>query len=108
MRIVDYLQDKYQLELDRNGYGESIISEREECFICHTELNITRHELVYGTANRKKSKALGVWIWICPRCHNIAHRDKQTIDTLHKLAQQECDNWYGEGTFFEVYGVNYL
>lgn len=107
MRIVDYLADKYNLELDRNGYGESIMSEREDCFICHSP-DVTRHELVFGTANRKKSKAMGLWVWICPRCHNVCHRDKNTIETYQKLAQQQCDAWYGEGTFFEVFGRNFL
>ena len=107
MRIVDYLKWKYNLTLDNNGYAESIITKNyDECFICHG-VAVTRHEIIFGISDRKKSKALGLWLPICAKCHREAHRNKQVIDDLHLLAQQECDKWYGKGTFYEVYGVNY-
>lgn len=108
MRIIDYLKWQYDLKLDRNGYAESVITKNyNNCFICggYSE---TRHELQFGTSDRKKSKAMGLWIPICATCHRMAHNDKETIDGLHMIAQKECDRHYGEGTFYEIFGVNYL
>ena len=108
MRVVDYLKWKYDLQLDRNGYGESILTlNHDKCFLCD-DVAVTRHEIVFGTADRKKSKALGLWIPICAECHREAHRNRKVIDDLHVLAQQECDKFYGDGVFFEVYGENYV
>ena len=109
-KVQDVLAIKYGIEvgfLDENGYGESIISEREICYCCQ-DPNCTRHELQFGQADRKLSKALGLWVWLCPTCHSQAHRVKYMIDDFHKLAQSECDRWYGEGTFCRVFQRNYL
>ena len=54
MRIIDYLKWHYDLKLDRNGYAESVITKNyNNCFICggYSE---TRHELQFGTSDRKK------------------------------------------------------
>ena len=108
MRIIDELAWKYDLKLDRKGYGESIMTENTEvCFNCKRPAE-NWHELQFGTADRKKSKALGLWVPLCADCHRKAHARNDIITDFHKLAQQECDRWYGEGTFFKVFGRNYL
>jgi len=109
--VRDMLLQKYGVEvgkLDHNGYSESLITKNmDECFNCHRPYE-NWHELQYGTSDRKKSKALGLWIPLCRECHAMAHRKKDVIDDYHKLAQQTCDNYYGKGTFFKVFGRNYL
>lgn len=108
MRIIDYLKWQYDLKLDRNGYAESVITKNyNNCYICGRYAD-TRHELQFGTSDRKKSKAMGIWIPTCAVCHRAAHREVATIDGLHKIAQTECDRHYGKGTFYKVFGVNYL
>jgi len=107
MRLIDELKYQFDLHPDDNGYSESIISTQEKCYCCG-DTNVTRHELQFGTADRKLSKALGLWVWICPGCHRQAHRTKYIIDDFHKLAQFECDRVYGEGTFAKVFKRNYL
>ena len=34
---------------------ESIIQSNKECYVCKTTLNLHRHEVFFGKANRKKS-----------------------------------------------------
>ena len=42
--------------MDRNGYNPTILQDREECFVSRETFGLIRHEVFYGTANRKLSK----------------------------------------------------
>ena len=104
------LEVKYGIEvgeLDSNGYGRSLLHDPVDCYICHSP-NIARHETMYGYADRQKSKALGLWVALCPEHHDQAHKDNETRIGLKEISQYELDKEYGEGTFFRVYGRNYL
>ena len=102
--------------LDTNGYGKSIMqTDTEQCLMCGNRngAQLCRHEVCYGTSDRRKSKAMGLWVRICGsgcgcNAHHLAHNNKNIIDNLHRKAQKACDREYGEGTFFRVFGRNYL
>lgn len=62
--------------LDRNGYATSILPTKDgTCYLCGNRTETVRHEIYYGTANRRISKAAGAWVNICPRCHAEVHRN---------------------------------
>jgi hypothetical protein len=112
--IRGMLSRKYGIDtgkLDRNGYGKSIMmAETDHCYFCG-DANIARHEVVYGTANRGKSKALGLWITVCPHHHTLLHNPAEEADIrrsekLKQDAQRRLDELHGEGTFFRIYGQN--
>ena len=109
--IRDMLSRRYGIEIDRldsNGYGETIMgAEPDHCYLCGST-TYARHEVVYGTANRQKSKALGLWVTLCPKHHDQSHSDKEMRLEWCKMAQVLCDRKYGAGTFFKVFGRNYL
>ena len=72
--------------LDRNGYAKSVLPTVDGvCYLCGNHTETIRHEVYYGTANRKVSKQSGTWVNICPRCHEKVHRNPNAgIDLLLK------------------------
>ena len=98
--------------LDRNGYGLSILQDDESmCYICGNRSGkLDRHE-VYGASNRKKSKALGLWVVLCHEpCHRLAHGDRYYMDLLHQrgqIAAMETYRWTKDDFRKEI-GRNYL
>lgn len=62
--------------MDRNGYRPSILATTAgECYLCHHVGDTARHEVYYGTGTRALSKRYGLWVDLCPRCHNQVHGD---------------------------------
>jgi predicted adenine nucleotide alpha hydrolase (AANH) superfamily ATPase len=47
--------------MDRNGYNPTILQDKEECFVSRETVDLVRHEVFYGTANRKLSKEYGLY-----------------------------------------------
>lgn len=99
--------------LDRNGYAPSILQDDlTECYRCgHSHEKLDRHE-IYGAANRKKSKALGLWVMLChDSCHlNGVHKDASENRRLKQKAQRIAMKHYGWTTedFIREIGKNYI
>ena len=78
--------------LDKNGYAPSIVDPysdlNKRCYHCDWRGDLVRHE-IFNASNRQKSKAYGLWIYLCPRCHSKVHEDKQGEwnKTLEALAE---------------------
>jgi len=89
----------YPSNLDRNGYGPSILQENLDCcFICgRRDRTLDRHE-VFGAANRAKSKAYGLWVILChDDCHegpHGVHGDGKKAQWLREFAQREAMEHY--------------
>lgn len=81
--------------MDSNGYNPSIISSDEECYICRKAMPIIRHEIFNGHGLRKKSKKLGLWLYLCPTCHYAIHNDPARMRALKWVGQQAAMRWYG-------------
>jgi hypothetical protein len=91
------------------------------CFICGRYGQTDRHHLFFGTANRRLSEEDGLWVYLCPSCHNRppngAHFNPNTALFLHKVGQQAyeekaakngADKAEARQKFMERYGKNYL
>ena len=93
---------------------QSIISNKKECFRCHTISNLHKHHIFFGTANRKKSDKDGCWIWLCGIHHNLSnagiHFDKEYDLKIKKLTEEKWLEYYDEDvkSFINRYGRNYL
>lgn len=101
--------------VDSNGYAPSVVQVRgSECFRCGYEGDTARHEIFYGEGRREKSKRLGLWVHLCPRCHqhgkNAVHRDRSADLALKQVGQVEAMDAFGWTTekFIEEFGMNYL
>ena len=73
-----------------------------------------RHEIFFGTANRKKSIEDGLVIFMPPELHNLSsagiHFNKEFDETVKKLAQSEWMRHYNKSVseFISRYGKSYL
>lgn len=92
--------------LDDNGYAKSLFTTEEGvCFLCGVHGDVARHELIGGIADRPTSKAVGLWIYLCPHCHGLIHQDQRQ---MHKVAEEMFIAHYSANEFWELYHKNYL
>ena len=62
--------------MDRNGYNESLLdTEQGVCYLCHTDGQTVRHEIYQGTGERSLAKRYGLWVNLCPACHDEVHHE---------------------------------
>lgn len=93
---------------------KSLIQSKNECYVCHTTLGLHRHEIFYGTANRKKSIEDGMTVKLCGVHHNLSnagvHFDKELDLKLKRLGQIIWEEYYHKNKeqFIERYGKSYV
>ena len=92
--------------------ARSIIQADKECYFCKNTLNLEKHHIFGGYANRKLSEKYGLTVWLCHNCHNEkpwgVHHNIARMSYLHKLAQEEFNKHYPELDFMKIFGRNYL
>ena len=89
--------------------------------MCFEHTPTERHHIFGGTANRRLSEKDGLWVYLCPKCHNQpphgVHFDPTRMERLHKIGQRAYEaNLIAKGTpaaearaaFMARYGKNYL
>lgn len=105
--------NEYGEKLDRNGYAKSLLQKDSRCYICGYYGHTHRHE-AFGAALRQKSKRLGLWMHLCPTCHQngrkAAHRDSDTAAWLKRKAQEAAMSRYRWDVeeFVRQFGRNWL
>lgn len=103
------MTNEFGVRLDANGYAPSIVQIFEErvCFNCEATGDLARHEIFNGY-NRKKSKAYGLWVNLCPRCHMQIHdhpdRSLKVAGQIRSMAEY---GWTVE-EFRERFGKSYV
>lgn len=89
------MNNEYGTPLDRNGYAPSIMQTAERCYMCGRSGTLQRHE-IYGNAFRDRSKALGLWVLLCPDCHHELHFVHAELKMeLREQGQIIAQNRYG-------------
>lgn len=102
-----------------NKRAQSIMQTEKECYLCRIffdEKNIRElevHHCIHGTANRKISDRLGLWVWLCPDHHRVkwdaVHKDAMIDLGVKKLAQAAYENNIGtRNEFRKTFGKSYL
>lgn len=92
--------------LDSNGYAPSIMGTyADECYVCGRGGEMARHEVIYGTAYRQISKEHGLWIYVCPRCHDRIHRGD--FPELKMMAQVLYERTHSRAEWMKLIGRNY-
>ena len=104
------MTNEYGIQMDRNGYIPTIMQRSERCYMCGRSGTMQRHE-IYGSSNRDKSKAFGLWVWLCPECHNdlhFVHADRKIW--LREQGQVKAQEHYGwtDAEFREKFGRCYI
>ena len=94
---------------DSNGYKPSImLTVPCKCYLCNRITDTARHEIFFGTANRKNSKKHGLWVNVCPDCHRVVHADKITDLWLKQMGQRKYELTHTRDEFVKLFGRNYL
>lgn len=105
------MTNEYGAALDRNGYAPSLLSKSPpRCFLCGCATGkLDRHE-IYGGACRQKSKRLGLWVPLCRKCHEKAHKDRDVNLRLKRLGQRLAEATYDwtRDEFRREFGRNWL
>lgn len=91
------MKNEFGVQLDRNGYAPSIIQEdHSKCYICKSAEGLQRHEPFNQTANREKSKNLGMWVTLCSCCHHLCHNYPRNYgQTMKREMQSRAMQYYG-------------
>lgn len=80
------------------------------CFLCgkyNTPLD--KHEVFHGTANRQKSKDLGIVVALCPACHRLVHSNRKTDAKLQEFVQKIYEaQGHSREEFMSVFHKNYV
>lgn len=91
--------------------AKSIIQDIKECYVCGTTLDLHKHHIYEGMANRKKSEKYGCWCYLCVKHHNMSkygvHFDKALDRNLKEECQKAFERKYNED-FIKVFGKSYL
>lgn len=92
--------------------SKSIINNNKVCFVCKTNLNIHKHHIYAGNANRPKSEKYGCWIYLCAKHHNMSnqgiHFDKNLDLKVKKYCQRKFEKEYPNLDFIKIFGKNYI
>ena len=93
--------------------SKSLISNERKCLVCGQYNNLHKHHCIYGAGRRKLSEKYGLWVYLCPKHHNMSnagvHYDKALDLKVKQLAQNAFENHVGaRDEFIKVFGRNYL
>ncbi len=85
----------------------------DECFECHRRgVQLHKHEIFFGTADRKKSIKYGMVVALCPRHHNMSsdgvHHNRELDLKLKRIGQKVFEERYGHDKFMDTFHHNYL
>ena len=94
--------------------SKSIISNERRCIVCGTNLNLHKHHIFHGTANRKKAEKHGCWCYLCALHHNMHPHSVHLNHEMDLQLKQDCQEvletehgWTRE-QFITEFGKSYL
>lgn len=94
------------------SYSRSLLQgDEKECYISGSRVNLERHHIMAGTANRKLSEKYGLWVWLRSDLHtgkNGAQYEQQLNLRLKQEAQKAFEKVYGHDEWMKVFRKNYL
>lgn len=74
-------------------------------------MNLERHHVLGGVANRPLSEKFGLWVWLCHEHHTGnagAQYDREKGDALKQLAQIAFEGKHSHDEWMQVFRKNYL
>ena len=93
---------------------ESIIPNDEKgvCWVCGRVCATHKHH-IFGAANRANSERHGLFVHLCPPCHNMGdrgvHFNRELMEHLHREGQAAFERVHGSREdFMRIFGKNYL
>ena len=74
-------------------------------------MNLERHHIFAGVANRPLSEQYGLWVWLCHEHHtgkDGAQYCKEKAESLKRLAQIAFEARHSHEEWMETFRKNYL
>lgn len=74
-------------------------------------MNLERHHVLGGVANRPLSEKYGLWVWLCHEHHtgtDGAQYDPEKNNCLKRLAQIAFEGKHSHEEWMETFRKNYL
>ena len=90
---------------------ESILTAQKRCYFCGKVVGLEIHHVFAGTANRRISDRLGLWVYLCRECHTGKHGaqyDREKNLTLKRDAQMAFEKTHTRAEWMNIIGRNYL
>ena len=82
-----------------------------ECFLCGRWCRTHKHH-IYGGANRKLSEREGLYVYLCPACHNMSrdgvHMNAEKNRALQVAGQRRYEETHSRQDFMQIFGRNYI
>ena len=91
--------------------SESLLQTEKECWFCGAQVNLERHHIFAGTANRPISEKYGLWVYLCHEHHtgkNGAQYDKKKRTALQQMAEKAFEEKYGRELWMEIIRKRYI
>ena len=91
--------------------AKSIIQTEKVCYLCGKTVNLERHHIFGGVANRKISEQLGLCVYLCHDCHtgkDGAQYNKFTNLRLKQDAQRAFEKTHTRDEWMKWIGKNYI
>ena len=110
---------RYRYKPKRVKATESIIQQdKSYCFLCGSRTGrgidaLEEHHCLEGNGKRAMSERYGLKVYLCgSSCHrdgpSSAHKNKETKDMLHQLAQRKFEETHSRYEFVLLFGRSYL
>ena len=91
---------------------KSILQSEKECFFCGWTGGLHKHHVIFGRGYREISERLGLWVWLCPKHHNMSnegvHFNRTRDLELKRYAQRKYEESHSHEEWMDVIGRNYL
>jgi hypothetical protein len=92
---------------------DSIIQDKDVCWVCGTEYGLHTHHIYFGLKNRKISDEHGFTVKLCAKHHNASNKGvhfNRVLDlNLKQVCQQEFESQgHTREEFIKLIGKNYL
>ena len=89
-----------------------LVDNFNECIECGTTRDIHKHEVFFGTANRKLSIKYGLVVPLCAYHHNMSnkgvHNNRKLDIELKQMAQRRFNVVYPDLDFIKIFGKSWL
>lgn len=89
----------------------SILTDQKRCYLCGRQCGLEKHHVFAGTANRRVSDRLGLWVYLCHECHtgkDGAQYDPIKNRRLKMDAQFAFERTHTRAEWMRAIGKNYL
>ena len=89
--------------------ARSIMQDEKVCFVSGSTVQLDRHHVYAGMANRKISEKYGCWCWLRHDIHMELHdRNKELDKMLRRVCQEKFEETHTRDEFMRIFGKSYL